>query len=111
MANALLGVIVGVALGVPLMGLCWSLARAGLGRDGGFLIRRRSDGMVVIRGKIPRGKHLELQEFCSRDLARLGRFTVRGSRKTGRGINLRFSGRLTGGDRQRIRNFLVECLG
>jgi hypothetical protein len=111
MASPLIGIIVGAALGVPLLGLCWSLVHTGLGWDAGFVIRRRTDGRVVIRGKIPRGKRLELQEFCSRDLARLGSFTVRGSRKSGRGLELRFNGRLTGFDRQRIRNFLVECLG
>lgn len=99
-----------LALGIPLAALVWQLVNAGLDLGADFVIRRRGRDRVVIRGRIARGKVLAIREFCARDLADMGPFAVRGRWGPGRLLQLRWSGRLDSGQRQRVRNFLVEVL-
>ncbi|MHC5541447.1 hypothetical protein ACYOEI_24775 [Singulisphaera rosea] len=80
----------------------------GFGAD--FTIRSEGPGRVRIEGRIPRTKAFEIQEFCRRDLANLGRFSVFGTWHRGRILELKWSGELESSQRQRIRNYLVECL-
>lgn len=75
-----------------------------------FIIRSEGTGRVRIKGRIAKSKAFEIQEFCRRDLANLGRFSVSGTWRPGRVLELGWSGGLEAGQRQRIRNFLVECL-
>jgi hypothetical protein len=99
-----------VLLGVPLFGLTRHLLVVGLGLGSDFVVRRGRNGQVVVRGRIPKSKVLEIKEFCSRDLAGIGAFAVRGTWGPGRTLALRWSGLPAVGPRQRVRNFLVELL-
>src|SRR4051812_26729034 len=56
----------------------------GLVPDGGFLIRRSRGGAIDVRGRVPRSKVREIQEFCSRNLASDRPFTIRGTWGPGR---------------------------
>lgn len=111
MGNDTVRWIVLVVLGVPLGALAWHLARAGLGSGSGFTIRARGGGRVEVRGRIPRSKVWKIQEFCQRNLGDVGIFTVRATWGERRVLQLRWTGHLTPGERQRVRNFLVELLG
>jgi hypothetical protein len=75
-----------------------------------FTIHRRATGQVVVTGKIPAGKMAAIREFCRRDLADLGGFTVRGSFGPKRTLRLSCSPGIGPGQRQRLRNFLVDLL-
>jgi hypothetical protein len=87
-----------------------ALIRTGLGLGTDFVIKSQGRGQVTVRGRIPLGKVAGIREFFTRDLARAGPVTVRGSFGRGRALKLRFSGRLSTGQQQRARNFLVDHL-
>jgi len=88
----------------------WGLMQVGLNLSADFVIRSRGGGRVSVRGRIPAGKVPAIREFFARDLGASGPVTVRGSFGGGRAVRLRFSGRLSPGQQQRARNFLVDHL-
>jgi hypothetical protein len=92
---------------VVVVGLVWR----GLGLESDFAIHRRRGGRIEIRGRVPAAKLGALRTFFSHDLDTAGPFTVRGSFDgPGRRARLRFSGRISPEQRQRVRNFLLEHL-
>jgi hypothetical protein len=97
-------------LGVPTAALGWRLATFGLGLGSDFVIRYRGGGRADVKGRIPRSKVSEILEFCTRDLDPETPFSVRGTWGPNRRLQLRWSGRLDPSQRQRVRNFLVQCL-
>lgn len=77
---------------------------------GDFEVRYQGDGRAEIRGQVPRAKHGQIREFFERDLRPSGPVLVRGLRRKGGTPRLEMAGALSEGDRQRVRNFLTECL-
>jgi hypothetical protein len=107
----------GVAVGVVVLVLIALLAplvrsvmMRGLGADSGFLIRRKAGGAIDVRGRVPRSKVPEIQEFCRRTLASGRPYTIRGMWGPGRSLNIRWTGDLSPAQRQRTRNYLLQCL-
>ncbi|SIO59293.1 hypothetical protein SAMN05444166_5994 [Singulisphaera sp. GP187] len=82
---------------------------AGTGSNG-FLIRYRTRDSIDVRGRVPKGKVLEIKEFCVRNLAADRPFTIRGTWGPGKTLSLRCTGALSAAERQRARNFLIQCL-
>ncbi len=80
--------------------ICWSV----LHPPAEFSIHY-SRGTVQFKGKFPRSRHAEVEEFLRREFTDQRRITVRAikARQGGRRIVVR--GTVTEGDRQRIRNF------
>ena len=74
-----------------------------------FVIRTGRAG-VQLRGKIPQGRKPDVLQFFEQELAAGGPLTVSGVRSRDGRLVLRFRGRLSPGDRQRIRNFLQTML-
>jgi hypothetical protein len=87
-----------------------ALVGAGLWLRADFVIKRRSGGRVLVSGRIAAAKVGAIKEFFRRDLDTPHAVTVRGSYGPGRRLRLRFSGRLSPAERQRIRNFLIAHL-
>ncbi len=79
----------------------------GLGVGTDFQVVRIGES-VTVRGRVARSKLPALREFARRDLPGVGPFAVAGTFGPGRTIRFRWSGGLREGDRQRVRNFLVE---
>jgi hypothetical protein len=77
---------------------------------GDFEVRYRRDGRAEVRGRVPRVKHGAIREFFERDLRPTGPVLVRGALRKGRLPRLEIAGALGPRDRQRVRNFLSECL-
>ena len=75
-----------------------------------FEIRGHRGGRVQVRGRIPKAKVGEIQEFFGQDLGLSRPVVVRGSFGPDRVPRLRFSGSISAGQRQRARNFLMELL-
>ncbi|WP_406695269.1 hypothetical protein V5E97_29965 [Singulisphaera sp. Ch08] len=106
------GVLVGIAV-VALIATLVALDRTGLlvgPGSNGFLIRSRTNGLIDIRGRVPRSKVLEIKEFCTQDLASDRPFTIRGNWGAGKILTLRYTGGLNPAQQQRARNFLIQCL-
>lgn len=108
------GVVFGI-VAVVLIALAVALVRrgvwvGGLRSDSDFLIRSRSGGAIEVRGCVPKSKVPEIQEFCTRDLASDRPFAIRGRWGPGRSLNLDWSGGLSSAQRQRARNYLLQCL-
>jgi hypothetical protein len=82
--------------------------RRGLGSD--FTIKRSRGGQVSVRGRIPASKVGAIRSFFARDLGTPHAVSVRGSVGSGRSLRLQVVGRLSPGQRQQVRNFLVELL-
>jgi len=106
LAQGLLPSVLLVAIGVALV----ALAGAGLWLRADFVIKRRSGVTVLVHGRIAAGKVGAIKEFFRRDLDTTHAVTVRGSYGPGRRLRLRFFGRLSPAERQRIRNFLISHL-
>ena len=87
--------------------LIWLLFHL-LGPTSDFRIVIR-DGSVSIDGKAVAAKREAIIEFFVRDLPELRRARVQGSWR-GRRLKLYFGGPVTASQRQRIRNFLLDCL-
>lgn len=87
------------------------LGSAGV-RLGGFDFEIRHDpgSRTRVRGHVPAAKHGGIVEFFRYDLRPEGRVLVKGRRRSARALELRIAGPVGAGDRQRIRNFLVEFL-
>ncbi|HEU5115524.1 MAG TPA: hypothetical protein VFT74_02500 [Isosphaeraceae bacterium] len=77
---------------------------------GDFEVRYRGNGKAEVKGQVPRAKHGAIREFFEKDLQPSGPTLVRGFRRKGRLPRLEIAGALSAGDRQRLRNFLIECL-
>lgn len=77
---------------------------------GDFEVRYRRDGKTVVKGQVPRAKHGAIREFFERDLKPSGPALVRGRKRKGRLPRLEIAGALDAKERQRLRNFLIECL-
>jgi hypothetical protein len=75
-----------------------------------FEVRYRRDGRAEVRGQVPKAKHGSIREFFERDLRPTGPALVRGTRRKGGMPRLEMAGALSERDRQRVRNFLIECL-
>jgi len=108
---------VSLAAGVVLLGVLAILVgwvnRAGgwLWNGDGFLIRGRGRFQAVeVRGAVPKSKVQEIREFCHRDLKSDRPFSIRGSWGPEGRLSLRWTGQLTPAQRQRARNFLIDCL-
>jgi len=71
-----------------------------------IVVRR---GVVDVQGRALTGKRTEVVTFFEQDMPELARVRVEGY-WDGRYLRLRFRGRLTPGQRQRIRNFLLVTL-
>lgn len=110
MTGLAVGAVLGILFGLVLAGLAWRLLMTGLGLGSDFVIRYRGPGRVVVRGRVARSQVGAILEFCSRDLHAEGPFAVRGSWGPNRSLRLRWTGRLTPAQRQRVRNFLLQCL-
>jgi hypothetical protein len=95
---------------LTLIGRALNAVGLSLGLTSDFVIRLPPGGRIVIRGQIPWSKCGGIREFFGDDLREAGPFVVRGTWKTGAGLQLTWGGRLTPGQRQRARNFLVEHL-
>ena len=98
--NALIPIIVMVAVVVIL----WRIFQ----RRYDFSIRRRR-GVVQIDGAIAKAKHGMITEFIQKDLFIEGDLVIRGLRSNGR-LTLSFRGTFDAGEKQRVRNFLIEVL-
>jgi hypothetical protein len=66
---------------------------------------RYSRGKVSFTGKFPRSHQAEVEEFLKREFADRGRITIAALRTGPAGLRIVVRGRVTDGDRQRIRNF------
>ncbi|MBI3865877.1 MAG: hypothetical protein HY290_28720 [Planctomycetia bacterium] len=94
-------ILVSVILIVVFGGVVWSM----LAGTAEYVIRS-SRGAVRFRGKFPVGRQAEVIEFFRREFADQGRITVSAVRLPQRGLRFVVRGRISEGDRQRIRNFL-----
>jgi hypothetical protein len=109
MANVLFGLPDWIlALGAIVFAL--GLASVGLGQRAHFVIHHVPGREVRVRGRIPLSKVGSIKGFFARDLGASGAVKVRGLFGPGRALKLRFSGPLSPGQRQRVRNFLVDQL-
>ncbi|AGA27410.1 hypothetical protein [Singulisphaera acidiphila] len=106
--GAIVGIIV-LAAAATLVALHRAGWMTGVGPNG-FLIRYRTAGSIDVRGHVPRSKVLEIKEFCARNLASDRPFTIRGTWGAGKTLTLRWTGGLSPAQRQRARNFLIQCL-
>jgi hypothetical protein len=77
-------------------------------RRSDFVIRVRRK-QVTFRGKLPLRSHQGIAEFLLKDLDVQGPVTILGRRDRGR-MKVWFRGRLTQGQQQRVRNFLLTHL-
>lgn len=104
--------IVGITVVASVVALVvWQRSGLGLGPgSSGFLIRSRTGGTIDVRGRVPQSKVREIQEFCVRSLPSDRPFTIRGSWGEGKTLSLRWTGDLNPAQRQRTRNFLIQCL-
>lgn len=75
-----------------------------------FTIDSRPGRRVRIHGRIPASKHGAIRSFFANDLNGARAVKVRGSFGPKRGLRLRIAGRVSPGDQQRIRNFLMSQL-
>ena len=76
---------------------------------GEFVLEYRPGRPPVVRGTIARAKVAGIVDFLAHDLRLTTRAVVRGRR--GRGpVRVAVSGTMSGRDRQRARNFLIEHL-
>ena len=80
--------------------ICWSV----LHPPAEFSIHY-SQGTVQIKGKFPRSRHAEVEEFFKREFADQQRITVRAIKARQGGLRIVVRGTVTEGDRQQIRNF------
>jgi hypothetical protein len=73
-----------------------------------FVIRHRPGKEVRVRGRVPLGKSGAIKSFFARDLGADGPVMVFGNFGPRRTLRLRFWGRLSPGQKQRVRNFLID---
>jgi hypothetical protein len=81
-------------------GICWSLWRGSV-----QYVIRLSRGVVRISGKFPLSRQSEVAEFLKREFADRGRITILALKAPSNRVRIVVRGRVTDGDRQRIRNF------
>lgn len=102
-----------VALGIVGVALVrWRDRIAGMGAD--FVIHHRpgAGATTAVRGRIPGARVGALRAFFERDLRPQGPVTVRGTwgPPPARTLRLQISGPLDAGQRQRLRNVLLDLL-
>jgi hypothetical protein len=81
--------------------VCWSL----LVPPADYVIRY-SRGTVRFAGKFPASRRAQVEEFFQREFSAQDRIKVSAVRVPQRGVRFVIRGRISEGDRQRIRNFL-----
>ncbi|MGE5195057.1 MAG: hypothetical protein ACM3U2_21395 [Deltaproteobacteria bacterium] len=81
-------------------GICWSLWRGSVQ----FVIRL-ARGAVRFSGKFPRSRQSDVAEFLKREFADRGRITISALKAPSNRVRLVIRGRITDGERQRIRNY------
>jgi hypothetical protein len=91
------------------LGSLLSRVRASLGGSD-FVIRYRPDRPVEVRGKVPASKVGAISSFLAHDLQPAGPVTIRGSWGPRRSLRLLIDGALDAGQRQCIRNVLIDLL-
>jgi len=101
--------LLGVA-GLVLGFIWWRGGGLSIGTGSGFVIRHRPGAKVEVSGRLTRHEQLEIQDFCDSHLTRSGRYAIRGTWTPGRRLLLRYEGDLDASQRQRVRNFLTDCL-
>jgi hypothetical protein len=74
-------------------------------RPAAQFVIRYSRGNVRFTGKFPRSHQAEVEEFLKREFANRGRITIAAFKTGTAGLRVVVRGRVTDGDRQRIRNF------
>lgn len=74
-----------------------------------FVIRVHGPA-VDVRGRVPRVRADAIREFMAREFGETGRVKVRGKHARDGRLRLSFHGRISEGDQQRIRNFLLMQL-
>jgi hypothetical protein len=82
-------------------GICWSL----LIGPAEYVIRY-SRGTVRFDGRFPRSRRAEVEEFFKREFPQNDRIKVSAVKAPQRGLRFVIRGKISEGDRQRIRNFL-----
>jgi len=85
--------------------ICWSFLRA----PAEFVVRLARGG-VAFQGKFPLSRRSEVAEFLRRELDHCGRVTISGCRSANRRLRIVVRGRVSEGDRQKIRNFFQTIL-
>jgi hypothetical protein len=75
-----------------------------------FVIRYRPDHPVEVRGKVPASKVAAISSFLVHDLQPAGPVTIRGSWGPRRSLRLHIDGILDAGQRQCVRNVLIDLL-
>jgi hypothetical protein len=80
-----------------------------------FVIRHRTGQRPRFYGSLPASKRGAIEGFFMRDLGAGRPVTVwgnwgGGTLRKGRALRLRFTGPLESGERQRVRNFLIQLL-
>jgi hypothetical protein len=83
-----------------------AVAAALFWRPSDFVIRVR-DGRVEFKGRLPRAHHGAITRFLLDDLKLQRGAKIMGTR-AGRRLRLRFRGKMSQEDRQRVRNFLAS---
>jgi hypothetical protein len=71
---------------------------------------RFSKGRITLKGRIPKSKHAEINEFFDRDFQGKATFSLYGRKSASGQLNLRIRGKLTPGEQQQIRNYLIVLL-
>ena len=75
---------------------------------GGYNIRIEVRGRdVSVHGPVPAALKQDLAHFFANDFPAKEKLTVHARRRPDRGYDLRFSGPVTAGERQQVRNFLM----
>lgn len=82
------------------------LRGAGVGYD--FAIKVRGGRVSVTGKRITAGLRSSLLQFFENDFPPKSRLTIYGRRRANRTYDLRFHGRVTAGEKQRVRNFLTS---
>lgn len=99
MQYVVLGVVVVIAV------LLWR------GQSGAEFVITARPGAVRCKGKMAGTARIEIEQFFRNDLQPSSTWKVFGDRAANGILHLRFRGRMTDADRQRIRNFLLATLG
>jgi hypothetical protein len=81
-------------------GICWTLWRGSV-----LYVIRLSHGTVRFSGKFPRSRRAEVAEFLKREFAEPGRITILALKTPSNRARIVVRGRISDGERQRIRNF------
>ena len=98
--NGRMRLLAAIVLAAICGGICIALLR-----PPSLFVIRLSGGEVRFRGKFPMARRSEVETFLKREFGNR-RISISGVKSDKGGIRFVIRGRLTDGDRQRIRNFL-----